>query len=747
MKSFSLKTKMALTISAVFVISVAFLTFFIMSNLEREYKRSLTDQQFTLVSSLVKSVDDKLSLIQNALIAGAARVPKQALHDSVQAQNYLDSKTGLLSIFDNGLFLLSQDGKLIAESPFLPKRRGKDLSFREYYQKAITSKGPYISTPYISTHTPGAQAIMVTAPVFDREGRVLAILGGSFNLMGNNLFSNLAKINIGRTGYVFLVASDKTIILHPEQQYMTNNSNVILSINKLLDGALAGIAASGETITADGLPVIASYKRLQSTDWLLGVHYPLLEAYAPFNMIKRYVILAILAGTILVLIMVWTMMRWFLQPLTIIARHMEESPSKPREQNLLPVTSGDEMGMLASAFNFMMIEMDGQKEKHDKLQAQLQQVQKMESIGRFAGNIAHDFNNMLTAIIGFGTLLRMDLNHDEKLRGYVEQMLSASDKAANLSRGLLAFSRKQVMDQRPVDISAIINNMKTILSRVISEDIEFKTILKDEQLIVMADSGQIEQILLNLVTNARDAMPEGGHLTIETSLTEMDDEYIRVHGFGEPGKYALVSVTDTGYGMDESTRQKIFEPFFTTKEVGKGTGLGLSIAYGIVKQHNGFITAYSEEKQGTTFRMYLPLIKAEISRVETKIAPVLKRGNETILVIEDNDQVRQFSRTALENFGYKVIEAVDGTDALFKFEEHKNDIDLLLLDVIMPKRNGREVYDDIRRLKPDMKVIFCSGYTGEVLANKGVLKKEMNFLSKPLSSNELLRKVREVLDN
>jgi signal transduction histidine kinase/ActR/RegA family two-component response regulator len=747
MKKLSLKTKMALAVSALFVGFVALLTHFVMSYLEREFKATISDQQFTLASSLANSVDDELSLIQNMLIAAAARLPSQALTDPGQAQHYLDGRPGLLSIFDSGIFLISKEGRLLAESPRRPERRGRDVSSGEFYRQTMASREPHISKPYISARTPGAPAIMITAPVFDRAGNVLAILSGSLDLTGNNFLSHLTNINIGRTGYIFLISSDRTIIMPPDRNELLKGSVLPAGHNKLLDKALTGIAASDETLASNGVPVLASYRRLHSTDWFLVVHYPLDEAYAPFHKVSRYVTLGILAGTVVVLLMVWAVMRRFTQPLTRIARHMEESPGKPGEQKLLKITSGDEIGTLASAFNKMIIELDNQEKKHDKLQAQLMQAQKMESIGRLAGGVAHDFNNMLTAIIGFGGLLRMKLNGDEQAQGHLDQMLSAAEKAAGLSKGLLAFSRQQRMDPKPIDLSAIVSNMKKILSRVIGEDIEFKTSLKGGDLVVMADSGQIEQVLLNLVTNARDAMPVGGQLIIETGFAEMDHDYIKAHGYGEAGKYALISVTDTGTGMDEATKQKIFEPFFTTKEVGQGTGLGLAMVYGIIKQHNGYVNVYSEPSRGTTFRLYLPLIRSEACKAEHKaVAPVLARGTETILVIEDDARVRQFSRTALESFGYRVIEAVDGEDALRRFEEHKDDVELLLLDVIMPKKNGREVYNEIKKMRPGIKVIFSSGYTGEILADKGIIKEKMSFISKPMSPHELLSIVRETLD-
>ena len=384
--------------------------------------------------------------------------------------------------------------------------------------------------------------------------------------------------------------------------------------------------------------------------------------------------------------------------------------------------------------------------EYKQLEEQLRQSQKMEAVGKLAGGVAHDFNNMLTAIIGFGGLLQMKLDKESHSQGYLDQILSAAEKAANLSQGLLTFSRKQVLDTKPVDLTAIVTNMNKILSRVIGDDIEFKTVLNGENLVTMADGSQIEQVLLNLATNARDAMPKGGELIIETGFAEMDVDYVNAHGFGEPGKYVLISVTDTGTGIDEITKQNMFEPFFTTKEVGVGTGLGLSIVYGIVKQHNGFINVYSELGMGTTFRVYLPLIQAAIFTAESSHAPVLAGGSETILIVEDEPQVRLFSKTTLEGFGYRVIEAVDGEDALARFEEHKEEIHLLLLDVLMPKRNGQDVYNEIQKLKPDIKVIFCSGHTGDVLIDKGLIKEGTSFIEKPMSPNLLAGKVREILD-
>jgi len=401
----------------------------------------------------------------------------------------------------------------------------------------------------------------------------------------------------------------------------------------------------------------------------------------------------------------------------------------------------DETGEIA-AYRGIMKDITERK----RLEEQLLQAQKMEAIGQLAGGIAHDFNNILTAIIGFGNLLKMETEKDDPLRSYITQILDSAARAANLTQALLAFSRKQIISPRPVNLNEIIRGIDRLLSRLIGEDVELSTLLTDKDLIIMADSGQIDQVLMNLATNSRDAMPEGGRLIIRTELTEFDSEFVKAHGFGQPGHYALITVEDTGHGMDEKTRERIFEPFFTTKDVGKGTGLGLAMAYGIIKQHNGYFTVYSELNEGTIFKIYLPLIKSKVTYTALTRVPTPLGGKETILVAEDNDQVRELIRKVLSGYGYEVLEAVDGEDAIRIFKKNRDSIQLLILDVIMPKKNGKEVYKQIKKERPDMEAIFTSGYTADIVHNKGILEKGLNFILKPLSPEELLRKVRKVLD-
>jgi len=382
-----------------------------------------------------------------------------------------------------------------------------------------------------------------------------------------------------------------------------------------------------------------------------------------------------------------------------------------------------------------------------KLEEQLLQAQKMEAVGLLAGGIAHDFNNILSAIVGYGYLLQTNMNSNDPLREHVDQILESADRAAEVTHSLLAFSRKQILNPNPVNINALMKRSEKLLSRLIGEDIEISTNFTDKDVISMADAGQIEQVLLNLATNARDAMPNGGHLALDTQLVELDDTFIQVHGYGEPGMYAVISVSDTGSGMDKETMAKIFEPFFTTKALEKGTGLGLAMAYGIIKQHNGYINVYSEPEKGTTFRIYLPAIKStEAVIVKTAIEPLPSHGNETILVAEDDSILRNLFSTVLQEYGYIVILAKDGEEAIKMFTDNKDKIRLVMLDMIMPKKSGKEVFDSIRKMRPDIKTLFSSGYTADRIGKESMLKGGFDFIMKPVSPKNLLKKIRELLD-
>jgi two-component system, cell cycle sensor histidine kinase and response regulator CckA len=378
------------------------------------------------------------------------------------------------------------------------------------------------------------------------------------------------------------------------------------------------------------------------------------------------------------------------------------------------------------------------------LEQQLRQAQKMEALGTLAGGIAHDFNNILTAIIGHASLLNLKLEKHDPLTDNVHQILEAASRAANLTQSLLGFSRKAPIETKPVSLNSIIKKVERLLIMLLKENVAYQATLSPDEPIIMADSGQIEQVLINLASNARDAIPTAGSIRVSTAVVDLDEQFVRAHGYGSPGRYASLSFSDNGVGMDERIRLRIFEPFFTTKDPGRGTGLGLAIVYGIVKQHNGFITCYSEPGLGTTFQIYLPLTTRElVQQVKEPEAPP-RGGTETILVAEDDEATRDLDRQVLEAYGYHVIEAYDGEDAINKFKEYRNRIQLLFLDSIMPKKNGKEVYEEVIRISPGLKVLFTSGYTADTFSD--LETRAFRFIPKPILPTQLLKLIREVLD-
>jgi nitrogen-specific signal transduction histidine kinase/CheY-like chemotaxis protein len=381
------------------------------------------------------------------------------------------------------------------------------------------------------------------------------------------------------------------------------------------------------------------------------------------------------------------------------------------------------------------------------LEERLRQSQKMEAVGRLAGGVAHDFNNLLTVIMGYSQILTDGLPGASRLKDATTQIRSAADRAAGITRQLLAFSRKQVLSPRVIDLNDVMLNLDTMLRRLIGEDVEVLTVPGRDLGAVRADPGQIEQVIMNLALNARDAMPNGGKLTLETENMELDASYASEHEPLQPGRYVMLAVSDTGTGMSPDTQAHIFEPFFTTKEVGKGTGLGLSMVYGIVKQSGGYIWVYSEPDRGSTFKIYLPRVDqpAETVGVEPRPAGV-KRGTETILLVEDDAQLRQLTSSVLAHCGYKVLTANSTEQGLALCRENHRDIRLLVTDVIMPSMNGRQLAEQVKLISPNTRVLYVSGYTSNAIVHYGVLDPGLWFLPKPFSLSALIAKVREVLD-
>jgi signal transduction histidine kinase/ActR/RegA family two-component response regulator len=380
------------------------------------------------------------------------------------------------------------------------------------------------------------------------------------------------------------------------------------------------------------------------------------------------------------------------------------------------------------------------------LEERLRQSQKMEAVGRLAGGVAHDFNNLLTVILGYSQILADGLPAG-RLADSTSQIKSAADRAAGITRQLLAFSRKTVLSPRIIDLNDIMLNLDSLLRRLIGEDIEVLTVPARDLGSVKADPGQIEQVIMNLALNSRDAMPQGGKLTLETANVQLDEKYAGEHQPISAGNYVMLAVSDTGLGMSPEVQARVFEPFFTTKEVGKGTGLGLSMVYGIVKQSGGYIWVYSEPGSGTTFKIYLPRVDqpAESAGADKRPSSV-QRGTETILLVEDDPQLRQLSSSVLAHCGYKVLTASSPEEGLEVCRANHQEIRLLVTDVVMPRMNGRQLAEQVLKISPQTRVLYISGYTNNAIVHYGVLDPGLWFLPKPFTLSALIAKVREVLD-
>lgn len=383
---------------------------------------------------------------------------------------------------------------------------------------------------------------------------------------------------------------------------------------------------------------------------------------------------------------------------------------------------------------------------YKRLEEQLRHAQKVEALGTLTGGIAHDFNNLLTAIMGYGSILQQKLPDKDPLAGVVERIFETTEKAAKLTNALLTFSRKKVADPKPIDLNEAVRGVLHILGRVLHENIHLEVDLQDPSPVVLADGSQLEQVLVNLATNGRDAMPDGGKLLIRVERFNMDRSFVKLHGYGKPGKYAVLSVTDNGCGIPEELQSRIFDPFFTTKAPGRGTGLGLAVTYGIVKQHKGYISVYSEVGVGTTFRIYLPL-ETRLGSFQETAEVVWQRGQgECVLLVEDNDLVREATRSLLEEFGYRVIEACDGLEARQVFNERREEIDLVLTDIIMPGVSGLQLGRSLLRDRPDLPILYTSGYTFDVLEDQAGVS-ELDILAKPVAPAVMLARIRAKLES
>ena len=529
---------------------------------------------------------------------------------------------------------------------------------------------------------------------------------------------------------------------------------------------------NGKTIVSSGMPDMANkikktislYHQDKGKNIFLGKLTVASSKQSAFRRAQSLILITFFQSAILMFIISVSIMfifqRLVARHLTTIQRYTRritfdepQAVSLSLDRPMNRHTNNDELASTVNAINLMYSnavkayrELEDRTAEKIMLERQLRQAQKMESIGRLAGGIAHDFNNVLSIIMGYSDLLLALVSPDDPMREQIQLIHDSGNRAATLTRQLLAFSRKQVLEKKIISINTIVQDFLKILGKMAGEDIIFTTYLAEESCTVEADPGQIEQIIMNLIVNAKDSMPGGGKIIIETAEVQLDRHYVDKRIEVKPGKYVLLAISDTGEGMDEDVLPKIFDPFFTTKEQGKGTGLGLATVYGIVKQHDGYIYAYSEKEKGTTFKIYFPASNKTTEETENKsTAAALLQGNETILIVDDSPSIRQLIVDILKPLGYKCLQAGSGKDAIDAVREYSGEVHLLLTDVVMPGMSGRDLSTIIGKERPEMKVIFMSGYTENIIVHHGVLEQGITYIAKPITPSALTQKIRSVL--
>lgn len=620
-------------------------------------------------------------------------------------------------------FVTDTTGLLWVDYPVAPESLNRRFDQRDWFRgvrETAPSGGAYVSEVYRRNAEPRILVVAVAAPIKEpATGELVGFLVAQVRL--EDLAELLGRVEVGDHGIVLLVDHLGALAAHP-------TADSASSLNREYDDVLSSGGESREPgrgryadpLTGDTVLATAVRARVGTHEWTVISQQPHDIAFAPVHdLAARLGAAGILAG-VLMGILLWGVAR-------------EYGRRRKAEGDLIALNEQleERVAERTAALN--------------EKEGQLVHAQKMEAVGRLAGGVAHDFNNLLTVILGCSDLLLLELDDDAPERREVEQVREAAERATNLTRQLLAFSRKQVMQPRVIDVNESVEQMRGILDRVIGADIDLVCGLRPDLHPVMFDPGRIEQVIMNLAVNARDAMPRGGKLTIETSNVELDDDYVEEHVDAQPGPHVMLAVTDTGCGMDANTRKRIFEPFFTTKKFGQGTGLGLSTVYGIVRQGGGNIWVYSEPGCGTTFKVYVPRTDEVPRPVEE--SPGADDGPRagTILLVEDNSAVRRLIVRLLTEAGYDVFDAPDAGSAVDILRDRSGGVDLLLTDVVLPDISGPELAASLEDDWPALRVIYMSGYTDEAIVHHGVLAEGTPFIEKPFRAKELLEKVRNEL--
>ncbi len=854
-----LRVRIAVVAIAVFVPFVAGLGYFSIRYFERRYEEDLGRAQFQLATRVAADLDRRLAFALETLGKIAEAVGPATLADPAAGQKFLDERITLHVLFDDGLALVSNDGRLLVESPRGTASRGLDVSSDEAYQALFQDGRPTISTAYRSPRG-GRSAITMAVPIRDRSRRVIGQLHGAAVLNGPNVAGDLASIPIGERGYFVLLDRDRLRLAHPDPA--RNMAKVLPGTNRAVDKAIEeGFEGVVETVSTTGLRVLSAAKRLSTVDWILFANVPMDEIRRPFVAALPLYAVWFAAGAMVLVLALWQVLRRLTAPLEATIAAVERIAAHPapgqrvgghgvgqvarlgatfdalldvlesrgrelqvgeerfralfqqspfmmllvdpdgpvidandtflayaglRREEVVGRT-GDELGLVPRAervarmaaldagetvpakertvtlggierqvrFSIRKIEIEERpvvlvvlkdvteqrKAEADRrgLEEQLQQQQRLESLGVLAGGIAHDFNNLLTPIIANAGLALEELPKDHPCRADMEQIVDAARRGADLTKRILAFGRRQVLERRVVDLNAEVRSLEKMLRRTIGEDVELVVECAPEPVPVEADPTQLQQMLVNLAVNAREAMPKGGRLAVSRT------EGAAPPGAERPGsREAIVTVSDTGVGIEPSVLPRIFEPFFTTKPKDKGTGLGLSTVLGIAQQHGGRVSVESAPGKGSAFRIALPVAEAPIARRDGPIDAVRRRGRRLrVVLVEDEPLVRALAERILRRDGHEVIAAGSPGAALAVPEEPRPD--LLLSDVVLPGMDGIELHRRMLARWPGLPVLFMSGFPAGHADVKEAIAHGKHFLQKPFGSQELLERVRETL--
>ena len=742
-KPHSLKIRTAVAVTLLFILFSFVCGYLGELYLEQTIRETVHTAQYSQVTSLAQSLDDKLGLVQDALVSTAEHLETDIIAHPNQAQAFLDSRFALSSFFDNALFLFSADGHIIAESPFMPGRRGRDISFRSYFHTTISTGKPHISEPYISTHNAGHPAVILTAPVRDQQGRIIAVLAGSFDLLGqNNILADLATMKSGKNGYVFLFTSNRTMIMHPDRSRIMKQ-DVLPGANLMYDKAVTGFEGSGETVNSRGLHVLASFKRLRSTGWILGANYPVEEAFAPLATAHRYYVAGLTLVVLLVISGIWYMMQIYLSPLGRMTRYLA-TPEYGGTRLPPEFDTKDEIGELARVYNALITQQISNEELMRNARDAAESANRAKS--EFLANMSHEIRTPMNGIIGMTQLLAMtELNEEQQ--EYLGHINTSGRSLLTLINDILDLSKIEsgVIELEQADFSledAVNEVLNTQLSVIRNKHLTITIdIAEDVPEIVCGDQLRFKQIILNLLGNAIKFTAQGGiSISVELEHRLLNAVVIQI------------SVEDSGIGMAPEQLAKIFSAFTqadssTTRRYG-GTGLGLTICNRLVELMGGSILVESTPGQGSIFRVSLPFQVGQQPEA-TPDSPADHTPWDgqaySILVAEDNPVNQRFISSVLRKMGHEVVCSSDGVQTLEAWR--KGSFDCILMDIQMPVMGGEEVLQQIRKeeqtqtsgipiialtahaLKDDRERLLQIGFDG--------------YLAKPVIVSELVELLKE----